>query len=347
MTLAGQFVFFPGVGSAAGLTFVVNTATDHNDGSCNADCTLREAILAANAAPGHDTVSFAIPGAGPHLISLATNLPIVSTAVTIDATTQPGYVTTPVVELRGSAVAVGLRIDAGNSTVRGLAINGFAEGIAGGRRRLEHDRGEPHRCVRRRYDGDREQPERCPHQLEHQQHRDRQHARRQRDGRRTSRSGADSNTITANAIGTDPTGTSNLANTSDNVTVFTDGNIIGGTTPGSANVIANAGRNGVYITGQNNQVLGNSIFGNALEGIALEPMPNANVTGSPIAHDRDGWVRPSTTAAGSIAGGVAPYTLELFTTPVCDASGRGEGRTFLGRAQVAVTGAFSVTVNAS
>ena len=150
--------------------------------------------------------------------------------------------------------------------------------------------------------------------------------------------GANNNTITANAIGTDPTGTSNLANTSDNVTVFTDGNIIGGTTPGSGNVIANAGRNGVYITGQRNQVLGNSIFGNTLEGIALDALSNANANLAAPTLTTVTAGSADTTAAGSIAGGVAPYTLELFTTPVCDASGRGEGRTFLGRAQVAVAG---------
>src|SRR5438309_2935331 len=47
---------------ALAATFTVNTADDHNDGVCNAaDCTLREAINAANAC---DTISFNIPGEG-------------------------------------------------------------------------------------------------------------------------------------------------------------------------------------------------------------------------------------------------------------------------------------------
>src|SRR5205814_4143147 len=51
-------------------TFTVNTADNHNDGVCNAtDCTLREAINAANAS---DTISFNIPGSGIHTINATT-----------------------------------------------------------------------------------------------------------------------------------------------------------------------------------------------------------------------------------------------------------------------------------
>src|SRR6266567_8631937 len=48
-------------------TFTVNTADDHNDGVCNAaDCSLREAISAANTG---DTISFNIPGSGVRTIN--------------------------------------------------------------------------------------------------------------------------------------------------------------------------------------------------------------------------------------------------------------------------------------
>src|SRR5687768_585044 len=37
-------------------TFVVTHPADANDGACDADCSLREAVIAANAAPGPDTI---------------------------------------------------------------------------------------------------------------------------------------------------------------------------------------------------------------------------------------------------------------------------------------------------
>ncbi len=88
---------------------------------------LRWAIQQANTSAGHDTIAFHIPGSGAKTISLATALPTVTDSVTIDATTQPGYVGTPLIELTtgfGSSFS-GLTISAGNSTIRGLAVNGF------------------------------------------------------------------------------------------------------------------------------------------------------------------------------------------------------------------------------
>src|SRR2546428_8263245 len=69
-------------------TFTVNTADDHNDGVCNAaDCTLREAISAANTG---DTISFNIPGSGVRTIN-ATSGFVITKAVTIDGATQSGF----------------------------------------------------------------------------------------------------------------------------------------------------------------------------------------------------------------------------------------------------------------
>ncbi len=56
---------------ARGTTFVVTKTADTNDGVCDADCSLREAIIAANASPGPDvitlpagTYTLTIPGTG-------------------------------------------------------------------------------------------------------------------------------------------------------------------------------------------------------------------------------------------------------------------------------------------
>src|SRR5215510_1913306 len=84
-------------------TFTVNTADDHDDGNCNvADCTLREAINAANAnGGGLDLISFSISGAGVHTINLNGGLPPITGRVTIDGTTQ-GVSSTPLIELNGT-----------------------------------------------------------------------------------------------------------------------------------------------------------------------------------------------------------------------------------------------------
>jgi hypothetical protein len=65
-------------------TFVTSTA-DSGPG------TLRAAILCANANPGLDTIRFAIPGAGPHIIQLLGALPLLEDSLIIDASTQPGW----------------------------------------------------------------------------------------------------------------------------------------------------------------------------------------------------------------------------------------------------------------
>ena len=107
-------------------SFVVTNANDHGAGS------LRQAIINANATLGADTITFNIPGGGVKTISVLIPLPDITERVVIDATTQPGYAGTPLVEIDGSLLGFGtgsgLVIDAGNSTVRGLSIGNFRNG---------------------------------------------------------------------------------------------------------------------------------------------------------------------------------------------------------------------------
>ncbi len=73
----------------AATTFTVNSTADPGTDGCDAtECTLREAITAANANPGTDTIEFDIPGNGPHTISPTSVLPTITEAVTIDGYTQ-------------------------------------------------------------------------------------------------------------------------------------------------------------------------------------------------------------------------------------------------------------------
>src|SRR5207253_11412721 len=72
-------------------TFIVNSTADPGTGVCDdVECTLREAIAAANAHAGTDTIVFNIPGTGPHTIRPISSLPSITSPVTIDGYTQPG-----------------------------------------------------------------------------------------------------------------------------------------------------------------------------------------------------------------------------------------------------------------
>lgn len=99
---------------------------------------LRQAILDANANGGLDRINFDIPGAGPHTISPSSPLPSVNGQVVINGYTEPGSRENTLstqsnaiilIELDGSNAgsgADGLVINAGDSAVRGLAINNFS-----------------------------------------------------------------------------------------------------------------------------------------------------------------------------------------------------------------------------
>ncbi|MFM7071860.1 MAG: DUF4347 domain-containing protein, partial [Planctomycetota bacterium] len=112
------------------------TVTNTNDSGAGS---LRQAILDANSLAGTDTISFNISGSGLQTIVLASALPTITDIVTIDGYTQPGssanwasvgnnaVVLVAIDGSRAGASASGLRITAGGSTVRGLAIVGFSQ----------------------------------------------------------------------------------------------------------------------------------------------------------------------------------------------------------------------------
>jgi hypothetical protein len=99
----------------------VTTTNDSGAGS------LREAILAANAVAAPEEIRFAIPGAGPHTIALASALPQITDPVYLNGASQPGYAGTPLIVLDGSDVpaGTGLWLAVGNSRVQALSIVGF------------------------------------------------------------------------------------------------------------------------------------------------------------------------------------------------------------------------------
>ncbi len=105
-----------------GAVFTVTSTTDSGPGS------LRQAILDANANAGPDIINFAI-GSGVQTITPSTALPIITDPVTMDGTTQPGFTTTPIIELYGNLTRTfdGLTLNTTNCTVRSLVIRGFGD----------------------------------------------------------------------------------------------------------------------------------------------------------------------------------------------------------------------------
>lgn len=89
--------------------------------------TLRQAILDANALAGTNTIHFAITNPTSS-ITITNPLPEITNPVVLDGTTQPGFSTSPIVELNGAnfgSLQDGLRVNTSNSTIRGLVINRF------------------------------------------------------------------------------------------------------------------------------------------------------------------------------------------------------------------------------
>jgi CSLREA domain-containing protein/uncharacterized repeat protein (TIGR01451 family) len=254
--------------------FTVNSADDHDDGACNAgDCTLREAIIAANGNAGADTINFAI-ASGAQTIMLASGLPTINGTVTINGTTQTGFAGVPLIELNGANAGLsanGLTINAVNCTVRGLIINRFAlqgisinssgntiagnyigtnaagtaggDGIGNGENGIlitsnSNIIGGTSAADRNVISGNLS------------------------NGILLLNISATSNQVLGNYIGTNAAGTSTVANFSDGVNLnASPGNTIGGTTAGAGNVIS-GNANGIHLIdglAANNLIQGNFI----------------------------------------------------------------------------------------
>ena len=104
--------------------YMVTNADDAGPGS------LRQAIQDADANGGPDTINFAIPGAGVHIIRPHTPLPAITDQVTVDATTQPGYQGKPLIEINGDKAPAGTNgITLANPPGTLVAQNSILEGV--------------------------------------------------------------------------------------------------------------------------------------------------------------------------------------------------------------------------
>jgi len=128
--------------ASAGVIIVTNTTdqadTNTSDGICltaSGGCSLRAAIMTANAHSGADTITFAIPGTGTKTIQLSSRLPSLldeSGGTTINGYTQAGATMNSDavvsnaqirVEVRGQGTGFdGLAITSPNNVVQGVAF---------------------------------------------------------------------------------------------------------------------------------------------------------------------------------------------------------------------------------
>ncbi len=301
---------------AYGATLTVDSTADTSDfstadGVCDTDdgvgdgpCTLRAAIEQANFDSGTDTIEFSIVGVGPHTIGPGSALPTITDPVLIDGTSEPDFVSTPVVELDGSSAGAGtdgLNITAGSSTVKGLVINRFGgDGIqlstSGGNTIQGNyigtdatgtaDAGNssvgvyvvsvPGNTIGGTAAG-------AGNVI----------SGNNSNGVFIAGSAAAGNTIQGNYIGTDATGTADVGNSGAGVYVgFAPGNTIGGTAAGARNVISGSNGSGVSIVGNTatgNTIRGNYIgtdvsgaadLGNTAEGVSILGAPSNTVGGT-------------------------------------------------------------------
>jgi CSLREA domain-containing protein len=174
--------------------------------------------------------------------------------------------------------------------------------------------------------------------------------------------GVTGNLVQGNFIGLKADGVSALGNAANGVNIFTgaSNNTVGGTAAGAGNRIAFNGRAGVAVdTGTGNSILSNSIFSNTGLGIDLTPTgvtandacdadtgPN-NLQNFPVLTLATAGA-VNTTIQGTLNSTASTtFRIEFFANTSCDASGNGEGKTFLGATNVTTDGSCNANFSFS
>ncbi|MFM6517989.1 MAG: beta strand repeat-containing protein, partial [Microcystis panniformis] len=308
-------------------SFAINSTGDAGDANpgdgfaLTADgvTTLRAAIEEANASAGTQTIVFNIPTTDPgynpttgaFTIKPLSALPIISDAVVIDGTTQPGFSTKPIIELDGSSAgnSNGLIISAGDSTVRGLVVNRFAgNGI------VLNTKG--NNIIEGNYigtdvtgtldygnNGSGIRAETSNNRIGGTQTGSRNIISGSNIGDGILIVGGGGNQIFGNYIGTDFTGAIALGNTNGVVIDNAPNTIIGGTEVGAGNVISGNNSNGVAIIFEGStgtSILGNYIGTNASGTASLANQANGISVGS---NANDIIIGGTETGAGNLISG--------------------------------------------
>jgi VCBS repeat-containing protein len=352
------------------LLLSVYTVTNVNDAGAGS---FRQALVDANANAGLDTITFDIAGSGIHTIVPTSVLPDITDPVIIDATSQPDYAGTPLIELNGISAGnnrAGLTLESGSggSTIRGLAINRFGgDGIhvtqsSGNLIEYNFIGTDPggHLALGNGGDGIQLYFNAANNVIRYNVIS--ANARGISIG--IGSTDNDNNIIQANKIGTDVTGTVALGNTTAGITVgFGSINtLIGGPEAGQGNVIA---FNGIGIEFRQNSatghaILGNSIFLNVSLGIDLgSDGVTANDPGDGDAGPNNRQNFPVLTSAQVLSGtevviigsfnstADSYFRIEFFASAAADGSGYGQGQRYLGFVNVATDGSGNAVINAT
>jgi CSLREA domain-containing protein len=286
--------------------FVVTSAADPGSGACDAGCTLRAAIEAANLMPGADVISFSI-GSGAQTITPLTPLPAVSDPVEIRGPSQPGYAGVPLIGLDGSllgpaedglVVTAPSHVDAlgvrrfggsgivlagdGGSVVTACYVGTNAAGTAGRRNGMGIEVTSPGNTVGGPDAQDRNVIS--------------GNAGAKKDtlsgfGVLIQGPGSGGNVLVGNLIGTDPTGKLSVPNSEGVMLRETAGNTIGGPDPALRNVVSGNNDEGIRLVAplldtivEGNyigvDVAGTRALGNRGEGIRVKGAVNTTIGGA-------------------------------------------------------------------
>lgn len=278
-------------GAADAATYTVTSAADAGAN------TLRGAIQQANTNANSDIITFNIGGGGVRNIALSTPLPAITAPVTIDATTQPGYAGTPLIQLDGlnaGAGAIGLQLSSSASTLRGFAVMRFngggirIDGASGGNTVAACHVGLNNGGAAAGNSGTGVFIVGSPNNMIGPGN---TISGNGVDGVRIDAAAATGNVVQGNRIGTNPGGDAAIANGFNGVVITAaNSNRIGGTTGTELNVISGNSKNGIGIGGgASSNVIernyiglaadGASALGNGEDGVLVIDSPSNKIGG--------------------------------------------------------------------
>jgi CSLREA domain-containing protein len=275
--LMAAFVMLAASQAHASSTFTVNSTEDHADANLGLDgcdtgydlpgtsvpeCTLRAALNEANYTSGADTINFAILGTGVHTIAPESSLPQITEPVSINGYTQPGATPNTLAKGTNAKLLIELKGSKLSTPYHGLAIGASNSTIKG---LVINSFGNSGINIT-------DNPSPTPV----------------------------GNRIEGNFIGTDPSGTQDLGNGDDGITIDdSSSNTVGGTSLASRNLISGNTDGGVYIS-SGNHVRGN-LIGTKKDGIT----PLGNGTNGGVMIDGMSSIVAGNTIASNLGAGVA------------------------------------------